>query len=315
METAYISYSHKDKNFVNRLVGDLEAAGICLFYDEKLKPGQNWKEALDAELQNSHYLLVVLSPNYFHSDWAMEELNKGIVQEGNGASIVIPLMIQDCSLPSSLEKKLFANFLNSYEEGLSKLLTVFSEATQIGIVPKQITQTQEKGLDTSAKYTPSNEPDKKQEAIALHAEISKKSSPVPGKRRKCFIVMPFGNPDLQIVYFDFIRPVIEKLKLICERGDDLSGSNMIMDDILTSIKNADIIVADLTGKNPNVFYEIGISHALGKPVLLLAQKRDDVPFDVQHLRILFYDYTPQGCKILEKKLKEHVSKMIKNLGE
>jgi hypothetical protein len=86
-----------------------------------------------------------------------------------------------------------------------------------------------------------------------------------------------------------------------------------MDDIRTSIELADLIVADLTGKNANVFYEVGICHALEKSVLLLAQSMDDVPFDLRHRRVLLYSYTPRGCKRLESSLKAQVNAIVANL--
>ncbi len=80
-----------------------------------------------------------------------------------------------------------------------------------------------------------------------------------------------------------------------------------MDDIRTSIESADLIIADLTGKNANVFYEVGICHAIEKPVLLLAQSMDDVPFDLRHRRVLLYSYSPRGCKRLELSLRDQVN--------
>jgi hypothetical protein len=131
--------------------------------------------------------------------------------------------------------------------------------------------------------------------------------PAPDTPAKCFVVMPFGDADLEVVYEDFVKPVVENECLLrCERGDDVFGSNVIMDDILSSIRNADVVLADLTRKNANVFYEVGICHALAKRVLLLAQSIDDVPFDLRHRRVLLYDYTPRGCKKLELALKPNI---------
>jgi hypothetical protein len=80
-----------------------------------------------------------------------------------------------------------------------------------------------------------------------------------------------------------------------------------------SIEEADFIIADLTGKNANVFYEVGICHALEKLVLLLAQSMDDVPFDLRHRRVLLYRYTPKGCKWLESSLRDHVKSITAKL--
>ena len=129
-----------------------------------------------------------------------------------------------------------------------------------------------------------------------------------------FVVMPFGPEDLQVVYGDYVKPAIEALcSLKCVRGDDMFGSNVIMDDVRNAIEHAEIVVADLTGQNANVFYEVGIAHALNKPVLLMAQALDDVPFDLRHRRVLIYDYSPHGCKRLEQRLKDHVLDIRKQL--
>ena len=123
--------------------------------------------------------------------------------------------------------------------------------------------------------------------------------------------MPFGLEDLQVVYEDYVKPTIEgQCYLRCIRGDDMFGSEVIMDDIIAAISNAEIVVADLTGQNANVFYEVGIAH-VSKPVLLLAQSVDDVPFDLRHRRVLIYDYSPHGCKRLEQRLKDHILDMHK----
>jgi hypothetical protein len=127
---------------------------------------------------------------------------------------------------------------------------------------------------------------------------------------KCSIIMPFGVPDLEDLYNEFILPVLDDCKLDCARGDDIFGSNVVMDDVKEAITKADLVVADLSGQNPNVFYEVGIAHALGKPVLLLSQLIEDVPFDLRHRRVLPYEYTPIGCKRLVAKLKEHVLAML-----
>jgi nucleoside 2-deoxyribosyltransferase len=63
---------------------------------------------------------------------------------------------------------------------------------------------------------------------------------------------------------------------------------------------ADLIVADLTGRNPNVFYELGYAHALGKRTLLLTQKIDDVPFDLRHRQLVEYKATPKGYRNLSQ---------------
>jgi hypothetical protein len=130
-------------------------------------------------------------------------------------------------------------------------------------------------------------------------------------RDLCFVIMPFGPQELQIAYQDHIRPVLERCGLRVQRGDDLYTAGPIIEDVWATINKARLVVADLTGRNPNVFYEVGICHTLGKPVVMLTQRMEDVPFDLRHLRVISYEYTPRGCKLLESALE----KAVKGLPE
>ena len=141
-------------------------------------------------------------------------------------------------------------------------------------------------------------------------QVSEKRHRAEDPQPKCFIVMPFGVQDLEDLYTEFILPVLGECQLRCERGDDIFGSNVVMDDVKAAIAAADLVIADLSGQNPNVFYEVGIAHTLGKPVLLLSQSIEDVPFDLRHRRVLPYQYTPVGCKRLVAKLREHILAML-----
>jgi hypothetical protein len=141
-------------------------------------------------------------------------------------------------------------------------------------------------------------------------ETTEKAPKLGSRHPKCFIIMPFGIQDLEDLYSEFIPPVLDGCKLECARGDDIFGSNVVMEDVKAAIAMADLVIADLSGQNPNVFYEVGIAHTLGKPVLLLSQSIEDVPFDLRHRRVLPYEYTPIGCKRLIARLREHVLAML-----
>jgi hypothetical protein len=125
----------------------------------------------------------------------------------------------------------------------------------------------------------------------------------------CFVLMPFKT-DLNPVYTDHIKKVLEALEMTCRRADDIFSNAPIIEDIWESINQARIIIADLTGKNPNVFYEVGIAHVIGKPVVLITQSMDDLPFDLRHLRNIVYEYTPRGMNQFEAKLKNTVQFLL-----
>lgn len=108
-----------------------------------------------------------------------------------------------------------------------------------------------------------------------------------------FVIMPFQD-EFDSVFDDFIKPAFESLEssqFQVTRADDISNQNQrnILHDIVTRIANSDLVVADLTGSNPNVFYELGLAHALRRPTILLTQDVEEVPFDLNSYRILEYD--------------------------
>jgi hypothetical protein len=75
-----------------------------------------------------------------------------------------------------------------------------------------------------------------------------------------------------------------------------------MSEIWSAICKARLVIADCTGRNPNVFYEIGVAHTMGIPVILLTQRMEDVPFDLRHIRFIKYEFTPRGMQKFEKEL-------------
>ncbi len=107
-----------------------------------------------------------------------------------------------------------------------------------------------------------------------------------------FVAMPF-KPDMAPVY-SLICEATQALHLSVKRADEFSSSNSIIADVWSAIWNSKCVVADCTGKNPNVFYEIGVAHTVGLPVILIAQSKDDIPFDVRHIRYLEYELSDAG---------------------
>jgi hypothetical protein len=124
--------------------------------------------------------------------------------------------------------------------------------------------------------------------------------------------MPFADTsDVQKVYRDHVKPVLESVcGLRCERADDIYDINGVMQSVWEGINRARLVVADLTGKNPNVFYELGIAHTLGKPVIILTQSMEFVPFDLRHLRCIVYEYKPRSITKLETALENTVKRVL-----
>ena len=115
-----------------------------------------------------------------------------------------------------------------------------------------------------------------------------------------FVLMPFDEGSTAL-YTDFIRPVLEEKGLTVARADDIESNRNILRDVIEGIDKCDLVVAELTGNNPNVLYELGLAHALRKPVLHLTQNIDDVPFDLRSYRMI--EYSRDFSKIGEAKEK------------
>jgi hypothetical protein len=124
-----------------------------------------------------------------------------------------------------------------------------------------------------------------------------------------FVLMPF-KADMLPVYEDHIKPTCTNMELNVRRGDDFFTADSVVQDIWKAIASARLIVADCTDRNPNVFYEIGVAHTIGKPTILITQKSEDVPFDLRHLRYIPYQLTPRGMKQFEEAFEETVRNVL-----
>ncbi len=124
-----------------------------------------------------------------------------------------------------------------------------------------------------------------------------------------FMVMPFSDT-LTHVYSDHIRPLAQALDLTIKRGDDFFSQRMIISEIWGAIFAAKVIIADCTGRNPNVFYEMGIAHTLGKKIITITQNKDDIPFDLQNYRYIPYKDHPDEWVKFETTLQRAIIKML-----
>ena len=116
----------------------------------------------------------------------------------------------------------------------------------------------------------------------------------------CFVIMPFEVPLLQEIYEQHVKGVVEETGLSCIRGDDIYGINSVMEDVWTSLCRCRIVLGEFTGRNPNVLYEAGIAHTLGKPLVMITQDLSDIPFDFKHIRVIEYRNSPSGYDVLVK---------------
>lgn len=125
-------------------------------------------------------------------------------------------------------------------------------------------------------------------------------------QKRAFVLMPFA-PGFQDIYILGIREVGEKIGVVVERADSVEHNGEIMAVVRDKIRVADVVIADITGRNANVFYEVGYSHALERPTILIARQGEALPFDVQAVNCIFYETIVELRDRLEKRLRQTLS--------
>jgi hypothetical protein len=132
-------------------------------------------------------------------------------------------------------------------------------------------------------------------------EIETSTQKIKPDKKLCFVIMPIGkqgtkeHKQFKAIFDSVIKPAVEidddgkPTGLRCERADQEIRTGNIPRDIIEKLASAEIVIADLTTKNPNVFYELGVRHSLKQKTIMIAQSMDEIPFDVSNYRTIIYD--------------------------
>ena len=126
---------------------------------------------------------------------------------------------------------------------------------------------------------------------------------------KCFVLMSF-EPDRWEVFEHAIRPAAEAAGFDCYRADYAVAPRAIVRDIIHSIFKDEVIIADISGFNPNVFYELGVAHTVGnKTIIICEETKEKLPFDLKSNRIIFYRKNVDGLKV---NLRNHLERSLRD---
>lgn len=154
-----------------------------------------------------------------------------------------------------------------------------------------------------------------QSQVGLWCQSSQKISiydfDVITEKPKAFIVMQFTHQYNEL-YERVIKRVCEEseIDIECVRADESFDNGMIILDIINKIKESKIIIAEISPQNPNVYYEVGYSHALSKPTILIAEKGTKLPFDLSPFRVIFYENSISGKERIEDSLRKHLKEIM-----
>lgn len=121
-------------------------------------------------------------------------------------------------------------------------------------------------------------------------------------------MMPFDAGFNQV--YESIQLAAQNAGVRCRRADDIWENPAIIQDVVSLIDRSRVVVCDCTGRNPNVFYEAGIAHTLGREVILITQSEHDIPFDLRHLRYIRYLNNAEGRAALTEALQARMQTIL-----
>lgn len=127
MNSVFISYSRKNREFASRIAFDLKSRGLNVWFAQwGLKVGESLTKKIGDAVQSQDYLIIVLSKVSVKSEWVMKELSVGLIKELDERRVVVlPIIIEDCDIPPLLSDKVYADFRGDYSSGLDTLLDAF----------------------------------------------------------------------------------------------------------------------------------------------------------------------------------------------
>lgn len=282
--SVYITYSRKDikanPDILDSIIDVLETYGHDVWSDRKLKSHPEWYTQLFEQSFAREIFIALLSKNALSSVWIPREIDTA----RSGGAVILPIIIDELPIRDLEHFWLHLSQAYYYSDDLLKDLPKMVESLA--------EEVRDFRLEKATRKTIFGKPDTSQQF-----------------RCDVFMVMPFRE-ELTSVYEDHIKPVVENMGLTIKRGDDPFSEHNIMRDVWSLTCNARMIIADCTGRNPNVFYEMGIAHTLGKLLIPITQSREDIPFDIRGLRYIQYELTPHGVKNFEKELESAIRNLI-----
>ena len=129
------------------------------------------------------------------------------------------------------------------------------------------------------------------------------------KREHIAVMMPYATEFASV--YEAIKGACAKVRCKPLRVDKIYGTNWVVKDIFTTIDTGRLVICDITGRNPNVLYEVGIAHARNVEVVLITQNDDDVPFDLRHIRYVRYSTDVAGLAKLETDLVQTIESALR----
>ena len=291
----FYSYSHRDEKFRDSLETHLSLLKrrkvINEWHDRRITAGTDWAGQISEHLEKADIILLLVSSDFIASDYCYEvEMMRAMERHKSGEARVIPIILRSCDW--------------NFGVPFAKLQALPKDA-------KPITRWQDqdeaftdvaKGIRLAAEQL---------SEIRLDREPPRQPARELSERKQCFVLMPFG--EIFDVYYEKVyRRAIEDAGYKAVRADTLFGTGSLIEQVWREIGKSEVVLADLSGRNPNVYYELGLANSQFKPVILTASAHGDAPFDIAHARTFVYDVREPGWGEM---LKQYVTEQLDRVNK
>ncbi|MBZ0279202.1 MAG: toll/interleukin-1 receptor domain-containing protein [Anaerolineae bacterium] len=297
----------------------LTKQGYYVWSGQEIETGSPWDEEVYESIRRSDVVILLLQEGVAESQWVQREID---IARGANVSILPVQLIDDISESLdrfSLTDRQFIDLRNTDftdENTISLLVETIDQLAEIkhkNEIPNVSNADFEKLGRSVLEAIMETQKDRGNPSGINFNPIFGKPSPLKKFRADIFVIMPFA-PEFKPVYDEVIKPLeIDEglaLKNGIKRGDDFFSHHDIITEIWSAIYCSRLIIADCTGRNANVFYELGIAHTLGKPYILITQNVKDAPFDIQGKRLIEYQNTIAGANKLKADLKKAIQAIL-----
>lgn len=206
---------------------------------------------------------------------------------------IVQFDINEQDVETALDKKLHIISLNtSSSMSRDEALTEFLSDIQIQLDTKMGARLRDSRPDIFEELD--------KDVVKKAAQTPSHSSVIETTSRLCFVMMPFSER-FDNIYRLLIAPVVMDNGLTVLRADEMAGPGFIVEQIRTAVQQSRLCIADLTGANPNVLYEVGYAQAIGKPLVFIAEEASQLPFDIAHQRVILYGQALNTAKPMIQK--------------
>jgi tetratricopeptide (TPR) repeat protein len=303
----FLCHASEDKPLVRELYYRLRDEGwMDVWLDvEKLMPGQDWHLEIEKAVEEANIVIACISSRSVDKEGYIQKELRSVLslaeEKPEGAIFVIPLKLEDCPMPRSLQDRQWVNYYPSSQrdQAYQRLLTVLKMRAE----SLEILQTRQTG--PQLVYSTQGQPAPAPSATpSLAADMER----IPWSIRPqvcphAFVIMPFGRRiDMDGAIYEFnriyrllIKPALEDAGFEAFRVDEETTSGDIQTDMFQELLLADLCIADLSIDDVNVFYKMGIRHSLRKRgIVHIRANRPNMSFDVFNVRTLPYHLTLEG---------------------